>query len=205
MSVGARRDHAPVAVADYTDLFATGLGFDITGAVLVAQGLRTEPDVAVGRTLAAGNSFAAFTVRAAEDFADGKAGVRALVAGFLLQAIGYALSSRGLSTHTDGWWAAVVAVGCTAVAVGAAWFFARKFRWQWVRRWLIEYARWDRDGSQYDDPDGRELLEYARVLGRARKRDYGGEDAILRHAREVWGVDPVRYLRDEQGRPRIFG
>src|SRR3954469_2996107 len=97
-----------VAVADYTDLFAAGLGFDITGAILVAQGLRTEPDAAAGRTLAAGNTFSAFNVRAAEDFADGKAGVLALVIGFALQAIGYALSIGGVSTHTNGGWAAIV-------------------------------------------------------------------------------------------------
>jgi hypothetical protein len=193
-----------VAVADYTDLFAAGLGFDITGAVLVAQGLRTEPDAAAGRTLAAGNTFNAFDVRAAEDFADGKAGVLALVAGFVLQALGYALSIGGVSSHTDGWWAAVVAVTCTAVAVGAAWFVARRFRWQWTRGWLIELARWDRDG-RYPDPDAQSLLGYAKVLNRARDKDYGGENEMLRHAREVWKVDRVRYMRDEQGRPRILG
>jgi hypothetical protein len=194
-----------MAVAGYTDLFAAGLGFDITGAVLVAKGLRTEPDAAVARMLAARNSFAAFTVRAAEDFADGKAGVFALVVGFVLQAVGYALSSGGVSRHTDGLSAAVVAVTCTAVAVAAAWFLARRVRWPWVRRWLIEYARWDRDGTRYDDPDGQELLEYARVLNRFGPEDYGGDDAIVQHGREVWGVDRIRYMRDEQGRPRILG
>jgi hypothetical protein len=181
-----------VAVVGYTDLFAAGLGFDITGAWLVAKGLQTKPDQYAGRMTAAGNTFAAYNARAAEDFADSRAGVAWLLVGFGLQAIGYALSIGGVSDRADGICAGLIAVGFTLAAVGIAAALARLMRWHWVRGWLIDLARFDRAGNRHDDPRGGELLLYARVLGRTVDEDFYGGDAMLRHARRVWGVDRVR-------------
>jgi hypothetical protein len=99
-----------MSVVAYTDLFAAGLGFDITGACLLAQGLLTRADEFAHQFTQSQNSLAWANVRAATDHADGQAGVIALCVGFLLQAAGYVLAIGGVSAHTDGTWAAVIAL-----------------------------------------------------------------------------------------------
>ena len=160
------------------------------------------------RFVAAWHTFNASTVRAAEDFADGKAGVLALVLGFGFQAAGYALSIGGVRSHTDGTRAAVIAIACTAAAIGIAYGFARLKRWPWTRKWLIEQACWEAAAGQlerHDYPDGAELMGYAKVLGKILPEEFGSpDDMLLRHARRVWKVDRVRG-RGADGLPTVLG
>lgn len=199
-----------MASAGYTDLFAAGLGFDITGAYLLAQGLRTPADEYARRFAAASNTFNNSTVRAAEDFADGKAGVWALVLGFGFQALGYALSINGVRTHTHGASAAIIAIACTAVAIAAAYGFARLTRWPWARTWLIEQARWQRAPAEpgglvrQEYPDGAELMGYARVLGKVSPKEFGDNEGLLAHARRVWKLNRVEG-RGVDGLPTVLG
>ncbi len=130
-------------IIGYTDLFPAGLGLDITGAVLLAKGLGTLPDEYARRFMASWHSFAHQYVRAAEDFADGRAGVRALIVGFGFQSLGYVLAISGASARTHGAGAVVIAVLCTAVAIGSAYVLARMARWRKTRWWLLELAHWD--------------------------------------------------------------
>jgi hypothetical protein len=60
-----------VALGGYTDLFAAGLGFDIAGAYLLAQGLLTCPKSLSARLATSQHSTSWANVRAAEDYASG--------------------------------------------------------------------------------------------------------------------------------------
>jgi hypothetical protein len=68
-----------VGVVGYTDLFPAGLGFDISGAYLLAKGLGMRPEEYTRRFRASRHTFGRANVKAAEDFADAKAGVGSLV------------------------------------------------------------------------------------------------------------------------------
>ena len=176
----------------YSDLFPAGLGFDITGAYLLAQGLITEADEYSQRFLKSRHSFARFNVRAAEDFADGKAGVLALVTGFLLQAVAYVLSVGGAASHTRGAGAGIIAGLCTVGAIAIAYGLARATRWRWVRQWLVECAHWDEfQGGRRDVPNLQELMLYGQILDRTRPDDYADPDSGRRHALRVWGAERV--------------
>jgi hypothetical protein len=181
-----------VAIAGFNDVFAAGLGCDLAGAYLLAQGLLTSPTDAANRTAMSQNSFASWNVRAAEDRADGSAGVIALCTGFLLQALGYVLQIGGVSSHTKGPSAAAVGIVCLAAGLATAFAFARVTRWPWTRSYLAELAHYDYGGRQ-DAPDGQELFRYARILGRDQPGEYGDNDGnYAEHARRVWNVERVR-------------
>jgi len=178
-----------VCVIAYTDLFAAGLGFDITGAYLLAQGLLTRPDEYAHQFAESQNSFAWANVRAASDHADGQAGSVALVLGFLLQAVGYVLSIGGVTAQTDGVWAAMLAVVFMAAAILITWVVGRATRWPRIRDYLIELARVDRWGNRHDDPHGGELMRYAAVLGRLPDDE---RSQLEEHCRRVWRVEHFR-------------
>jgi hypothetical protein len=161
-----------MSVVAYNDLFTLGLGFDISGAYLVAKGLTTRPVEYLRRTRAAANSFAAFRVRAAEDFADGRIGVTALVLGFGMQAVGYTLSIAGVAEHTHGDAAAIVAFASTVLAVAFTYCLYRLGRWGLVRKWLLEDARWTRT-ERHEHPDLQELWLYGKIAGRSRTTRLG--------------------------------
>src|SRR5207244_3292073 len=65
------------------DLFVAGAGFDIAGAWLLARGLTISPGRAAQRIVQGRNTFARFSVRSAEDYADGQMGRASLALGFL--------------------------------------------------------------------------------------------------------------------------
>jgi hypothetical protein len=176
----------------YSDLFPAGLGFDITGAYLLARGLITGPAEYSQRFLRSRHSFARFNVRAAEDFADGKAGVLALVTGFVLQAVAYVLSATGVASHTRGAGAGFIAGLCTVGAIAIAYELARATRWPWVRQWLVECAHWDEyQANRREAPNGQELMTYGQILGRTLPDEYRNPDSVRRHALRVWGTDRV--------------
>jgi hypothetical protein len=180
-----------MSVVAYTDLFAAGLGFDITGACLLAQGLLTRADEFAHQFTQSQNSLAWANVRAATDHADGQAGVIALCVGFLLQAAGYVLAIGGVSPHTDGTWAAVIALVSTAAAVGGTWLVARITRWARTRSYLVELARFDRWGNRHDDPEGQELMRYAAPPGSRealRRRDAALSTRVASGARQKFDL-----------------
>jgi hypothetical protein len=170
-----RGQDAAVSVVAYTDLFAAGLGFDITGAYLLATGLLTRADDFAGEFVASRNTFAWVNVRAAKDHADGRAGVIALCVGFLLQAVGYVLSIGGVAAHTEGARAALVALAFVAAAIVVTWVVAWATRWPRQRAYLIELAHFDRfdRGVRHDEPEGEELMLYAQILKRLPTDEWG--------------------------------
>jgi hypothetical protein len=74
---------------------AAGIGFDIVGALALARGLFVSPDQRARRLQAAGNTFAVFRVKEAKARADGVISGSLLVAGFVLQALAYAMIAGG--------------------------------------------------------------------------------------------------------------
>jgi hypothetical protein len=191
----------------YTDLFAAGLGLDISGAVLLARGLRIRPDEYARRLTAAPHSLAASNVRAAEDYADGKAGVWALGLGFVLQASAThcrSVASRRIPMARGPRSSRSAAPSRQSPLVA---ILARVVRWPWTRRWLLDLARWDEQGMPHPTPNGRELLSYARVLGRDVRDDYQDFEGLWRCGHRVWRVervrDPTRF--DDNGQQMVLG
>jgi hypothetical protein len=157
----------------------------------VAQGLLTRADEFARQFAASQNSLTWANVRAAQDHADGQAGVLALCIGFVLQAAGYVAQLGGASKAGTGTDAALVAVACVIVAVAVAWAVARATRWPRTRTYLVELARFDRWGKRHNDPAGQELMRYADILGRLPDDErYRPEE----HCRRVWMVERVRSL-----------
>src|SRR5262245_54836778 len=78
------------------DLFAIGLGFDIAGAFLLALGLLVSPREIARRSAIYPGFNSALMASQARDRADGEIGLVSLVAGFVLQALAYALTLGGL-------------------------------------------------------------------------------------------------------------
>ena len=56
-----------LSIVSIYDLFAVGLGFDFTGAILLAKGLLIRPAELMYRMVQSRNTFAKDNVRAAED------------------------------------------------------------------------------------------------------------------------------------------
>jgi hypothetical protein len=185
-----------VSVVAYSDVFAAGLGFDIAGAVLVAKGLITPANEYAGQVAQSRNSFAWARVRAATDYADGRAGVIALGGGFAFQALGYALSIGGVSANTKGSTASVIAVAFTAAAILLTWLAARRTRWPLTRTYLVELAHVDNWGNRHDAPDGQELMLYADVLRRLPENE---RYDLKKHCRLTWKVEQFRDRTSPQG------
>jgi hypothetical protein len=101
------------------DLFLVGLALDISGAVLLAKGLLLSPRMLARlRTywgLDAGNHEDRLQNRVAGEF-----GVSYLVAGFVLQFVGYSLEIAGVNSDT-GARRLLAAVAMSAVVAGLAW------------------------------------------------------------------------------------
>jgi hypothetical protein len=109
-------------VSDYltlSDLFFVGLALDITGGVLLAKGLLLTP-----RELAMLNTMYGSGIGVHKDRCRnrvlGEFGVAYLTAGFVLQAVGYALQISGHQSETGGG-RLLAALVMAAVAVAVAW------------------------------------------------------------------------------------
>ena len=101
------------------DLFLVGLALDISGAILLAKGLLLSP-----RTLSRLNTVWGVGYGQHEDRLHnrvaGEYGVRLLVAGFILQAIGYSLDIGGVPSKT-GTDRLIFGLAMAVIAVGVAW------------------------------------------------------------------------------------
>src|SRR4051812_39791358 len=94
------------------DLFITGLGFDIAGALLLARGLLSSAAEIAQLNTWAGVAGGA-TVAKVRDRVDAEFGIAALILGFTVQAIGYVVSLPG---STDGAGSIAVALGGVVVS-----------------------------------------------------------------------------------------
>jgi hypothetical protein len=108
-----------VSYLSVTDLFLVGLALDISGAILLAKGLLLSP-----RALSRLNTYWGVGYGQHEDRlrnrVAGEFGVLYLVAGFVLQAVGYSLAIGGVQSRT-GTNRLIVALVMAAVAAGIAW------------------------------------------------------------------------------------
>jgi hypothetical protein len=170
-----------------TDLFAVGIGFDIAGAYLLARGLLLTPyGLWVRFTLAgAGTRF----VDEARDRAMAVVGLAALVFGFMIQALGYALSLAVEPPAGKSVTSALVAVGLATLAALAIVSGERITRRRRLRSLFVAIARADTTG---DGPAGaptvRILVTGAPEIGVDRETDESDEA----YARRAFGVDDLR-------------
>jgi hypothetical protein len=176
------------------DLFAIGLGLDFAGAALLAKGLLSSPSDVVHRMVNTRNTFAMDIVRAAEDRADGEAGVAALCLGFLIQTIAYVVILDIRARTAEGASASLVAGSSAVVAAALVLTIGRSFRWLRVRAFLVEVAR-DSGAGRRDQPDVHELATYGRILKRGPRilnSSNGQEEDLDQYAHRVWKVDMSR-------------
>ena len=170
-----------------TDLFAVGIGFDIAGAYLLARGLLLTPrGLWVRFTWAgAGTRFVDETrVRAMA-----VVGLAALVFGFTIQALGYALSLAVEPPDEKSITSALVAIALAMLAVLVIVGAERITRRRRLRSLFLAIARADAIG---DGPAGaptvRILVTGAPEIGVERESDESDEA----YARRAFGVDDVR-------------
>lgn len=174
-----------------TDLFMAGVGFDISGATLLAIGLFKSPSGLAADVLMKG---VAQVINAGRDFIDGTFGLVSLIFGFLLQAVGYALLLGREMNDPIGRSAALTGT-LFLVAAGAftllAWLAARE---RLLKRYLVRVARYDNAGNPRDFPDLLELTHFAQGLGEERRPDEyemddGEQVGAMRYVSRVFGVN----------------
>lgn len=176
-----------------TDLFVVGIGFDLSGAVLLALGVIGSPEEIVKSTLTYWG-ISATIGRTIKDKVLGILGVTYLVMGFLLQGTAYVLTTDGARWgSTSRPWLLVV-LGLGAVAASAS--IARLLYPIMVRREGVKAARivpykigHKKVGARVDPSPYTERLE---MIGRfldypEREEGESEPDYALR----VWGVARV--------------
>jgi hypothetical protein len=110
---GTARYWPLVCPSSVTDLFVVGLALDISGALLLARGLMLPPG-AIARLGTFWGLHSGDVVARIEDRTDTEFGLVALITGFGLQAVGYALVLLGIEAATGS------AEGVTALCLGVA-------------------------------------------------------------------------------------
>jgi hypothetical protein len=173
------------------DLFVVGLGFDLSGAVLLAMGLFKSPSQVAEHVRFHLNPS---LVRAGTDLIDGGIGLASLLVGFLLQAIGYVLllsreepSSAGLNTAAAG-------VALLLVAAAIPWVVRRLVRRRLLLAYLRELALYDNMGRKHERPSLRDLVMFAEIMREERRPDEHDDQGAMRYAHRVFGV---RRFRDD--------
>lgn len=189
------------------DLFVVGLGFDVTGAILLAKGLLINPATIykVASTYYGMNVGEA--IDRAQNRVDAKFGVGCLVGGFFFQAVGYTAQLAGASSAT-GAGRAVTALVLMTVAMAASYGMYRWLRRGELRRTLTAMAV----SKPEQDEDGNELVGWTverskrlRDFGVAAGWEYAGDKedgpAIQAYLADNFGVElpPLREM--EQGDP----
>jgi hypothetical protein len=177
----------------WSDLSLMGIGLDIAGAVLLAQGLLMNDKQVIGVTRTILNFNPDHVVSRVEDRIAGSVGVGSIVVGVIAQLFGYAAS---LSVRPDA--AAspsrgLLALLLAAVAIGLVWLLYLATRSMRRRTLLIRIARYDNDLTLQPHPYGGPLMALGRAahmsprLNGESERDY---------ARRVWRVRDIT-----EGRP----
>jgi hypothetical protein len=190
----ARVPHV-VGLLAVEDLFVFGIGLDVAGAFILARGLLASPAVISRRAVARYDLSAPDAVAFARDKVNALSGIAALVTGFLVQALAHVLA-LGLSPSEGGnWRRAGVALGFGVAGVVLAlvvWFMLRR---RWVKRVLVNVARYDSDGSWHKWPDAERLRIFGHELGYAVEPDERTPAAARKYAMRVFGVCDVRPAR----------
>jgi hypothetical protein len=178
-----------------TDLFVVGLGFDITGAVLVVSGLLISP-AAIESLATWGGLETGDTVDRCRNRCDAIFGVTFLVVGFFLQAFGYGCQVAGVDPATSTGRTIVASLlGAGAVALGfGSW---RLLRQRAVKRTIVKVARSREGTGEPGDEKGRTWTRYkaGRLLdlGEAAGWPAIPEDQVekgkQRYAARVFNVD----------------
>jgi len=137
-----------IGLARVDDLFVIGLALDMTGAFLLARGLLGSPEAIVGMGRARIDYSPPLLVGRTRDQVDARFGMAALLAGFMLQAVAYVITTAVSVNRDTGWPEALFAAGvagATAAVVIIAYTLTHK---RIVRDLLprIAYAIYDEDG-----------------------------------------------------------
>jgi hypothetical protein len=164
--------HSVSGVLSVEHLFLAGLGFDIAGGYLVSRGLLAPmPQLA---TLSA--TYAAVAAPrapyAVEDRIRGAVGIFALVFGFVLQAVAYALVLRRAPIHY-GTHEALVGLAI-ALGIGVTIPLAERLvRPRWRDRLLIRVARFEWEGRRVARPlpVAHVLRAFGEQTGRPKRAD----------------------------------
>lgn len=185
------------------DLFVVGLGLDITGALLLVRGLLLPP-AAIARLATWYGLETGDTLDRCENRVDAIYGGLALLAGFLLQAVGYVLSLSGVE---EGRGSArvltAIVLGLLAVTASLVVYFATH-RWT-LRRTLVSVAK-SREGSgNLGDEKGRQwtrqkvkmLAELGEAAGWPRLDSDKDGITAANYIRRVFGVEVPRFPIEE--------
>jgi hypothetical protein len=194
-SLDARRERVVVdnrsrAMSDLfslQDLLVAGLGFDIAGAWLLAHGLlgSTREMAKLSGTYWGVNR--AEQLRLARDKVDASFGLMALLVGFGLQVIAYALT-LAIETDADyGLGRATVAVGLATGTGGLTYVAWRVSRVRFQRRLLLRLAHLDTEQTEHELPDGATLTMFGQLLGEEQREGESHEE----YARRVWKVERI--------------
>jgi hypothetical protein len=180
---------------DIQDLFAVGLGFDISGGYLVAHGLLLTPrDVArLSSTYIGFNPHEA--VARSRDRIDVMFGLFFLLLGFALQALGYVLSVGGFCNSEPSTGKAITAVALVGAVVVLSQWIARLTRQHILLGYLVNVARQDDDGTQVEYPLDERIVPIAKVLG----FEAGDDEDALALAQRVFGKRHVKDLLVKNG------
>jgi hypothetical protein len=174
-----------------SDLFAIGIGCDLAGAYLLARGLLLSPDQLWRRQTIGGTETR--ILNEAEDRVMGDVGIVALIVGFVLQAVGYAVAvgvDPGHVHYSTG--RAFVALGLAAGCAVVWLLIERATRRPRLRRLLLRaaVARTAEVGTLPGVPSMVVLLPGAEALGVTRRQDESDEDYV----RRAFGVDQLSYV-----------
>ena len=178
------------------DLFTVGLGFDIAGAYLLAKGLLATPsEIAKQRTFGYYSYNAPDTVAAARDRVDGSIGMRALLLGFLLQAVGYAIGLATASNDEDGsLLRALVGIILCGLAIAAVLVYWRLRRPKAVKSLLVDVSCCDPAEPAMLKPSVQLLVAFGKELGYTLQPGEATPEGQSRYTLRVFGVggDDVR-------------
>jgi hypothetical protein len=177
-----------LSIVSWSDLSLVGIGLDIAGAVLLAQGLLMNDKQVIGVTRTILNFNPDHVVSRIDDRIAGTVGIGSIFFGVAAQLIGYgAILSFGPET-TPSSSRGLVALAMAAVAMGIVWLLYLAIRSIWRRRLLIRIARYDNNLEIQPLPFAGLLV----VLGRAAHMSprVNGESE-RDYARRVWRVRDV--------------
>jgi hypothetical protein len=168
------------------ELFTLGLGCDIAGAWLLAQGLLLTSRQIRRIESGVSETLADLTNQLIDDKIAGRFGRGGLMVGFVLQIVGYTVA---LGTDTTTRSSAVrVIVALLATALGAAlvfgiYYWRREGR---IKAETIAVASLTPQGAPMDRPDGRQLA----LMAIARYDiDRPLDESFAAFALRIWGAD----------------
>jgi hypothetical protein len=179
------------------DLFVVGLGLDIVGAYLLGRGLLMSV-IEIARRSASWVGYSSIdAVNLVRDRLDGVAGLTALLAGFTLQAIAYAVTLAHHEDAREGTVGRSVTALVLAVTAGGIVLGLRRLVGpRLVKKALIDLAHVNVFKSPPEiraNPYGALLVSYGGELGYAPLENETQES----YAKRVFGVGEI-----EQGGPR---